>query len=219
MEGRIFSLFLTCVTAMLIFHSNFAKAEVLDENQELSSVIQPEIKRADFDESKIDVNDFEVIVSAGLMSVEDFGTNAVIALKLAYHVSEDFFIDAEYGQSSVGKTSFEILSPGAPLLSEADRDLSYFLVNLGYNFLPGEAFITDKSTYNTALYVLAGLGTTEFAGDSHFTVSYGVGYRFLVSNYMSIYLDVKDITFNIDLIGENKLTHNLETTIGFSYYF
>jgi len=219
MEGRIFSLLLTCITAILLFHSSFANAEVLDENQELSSVIQPEIKRTEFDESKIDVNDFEVIASAGLLSVEDFGVNAVIALKLAYHVSEDFFIDAEYGQSSVGKTSFEVLSPGAPLLSEADRDLSYFLINFGYNFLPGEAFITDKTTYNTALYVLAGLGSTEFAGDSHFTVSYGVGYRFLVSNHMSMYLDVRDITFNMDLIGGNKLTHNLEVTFGASYYF
>jgi len=221
MEGRIRSLLLNCIIFVFCFYSTSVLAsDTLNENQELTSVIQPEIKRQEFDESKIETANFEIIGSFGLLSIEDFGVNPVMVAKVVYHLSEDFFTDIELGLSTAGKTSFETLNPGgAPLISEGDRDFTYFLVSLGYNFLPGEGFITDDTTYNTALYTILSLGSTEFAGDSRFTISYGVGYRFLANNYISVYLDVKDITFNMDILGESKLTHNMEVTFGASYYF
>lgn len=220
MEGRIRSLFLNCAAGVTVLFASTAWSVELNDNQELNSVIQPEIKREKFDESKIETANFEVIASFGLLSIEDFGVNAVLVSKLVYHLSEDFFTDIEIGLSTAGRTSFETLNPGgAPLISESDRDLTYFLVSLGYNFLPGEGFITDKTTYNTALYTIISIGSTEFAGDSRFTLSYGVGYRFLATNSISVYLDVKDITFNMDILGESKLTNNLEVTFGVSYYF
>jgi len=220
MEGRFRSLLLSCITGASVFLSSSALSAELDENQELESVIQPEIERKEFNESKIDIANFEFIGSAGLLSVEDFGVNFVLNAKVVYHITEDFFTDVELGRSVTGKTSFETLNPGgAPLLTDDDRELIYYLVSFGYNLLPGEAFITDKTTYNTALYFIASLGSTDFAGDSHFTVSYGYGYRFLVGNHVSLYLDVKDHTFNSDLLGKSKLTHNLEMTFGASYYF
>ena len=220
MEGRFRSLLLSSITGVSIIFAAPAWSAGLDDNQELTSVIQPEIKRTEFDESKIETANFELIGSVGLLSIEDFGVNAVLGVKLVYHLSEDFFADVSIGKASAGKTSFEKLNPGgAPLLSSADRELTYTLVSLGYNFLPGEAFITDKTTYNTALYFIASLGSTEFAGESHFTLSYGAGYRLLSSNHTSFYLDVRDHTFNMDLFGESNLTHNLEVTFGASYYF
>lgn len=220
MEGRFRSLLLSCLAATGVFLSSNACSVELDGSQELSSVIQPEIKRNTFDESKIETANFEIIAAAGLLSIEDFGVNAVINAKLVYHLSEDFFTGVELGKSSAGRTSFESLDPGGePLIDDADRDLSYLLVSLGYNFLPGEAFVTDRLTYNTALYFIASMGSTDFAGDSHFTVSYGAGYRVLTSNHTSFYLDVRDHTFYMDILGESKLTHNMEVTFGASYYF
>ncbi len=220
MEGRLRSFLLSCITGASIFLSPVAWSAELDENQELESVIQPEIKRKEFDESKIDTANFEILVSAGLLSIEDFGVNLVLSTRLVYHISEDFFTDVGLRKSSAGKTSFETLNPGsAPLLSDADREYQHYFVSFGYNLLPGEAFITDSTTYNSALYLIASIGNTDFAGDTNFTVSYGAGYRLLVSNYVSVYLDVRDHTFNMDLLGESKLTHNLEVTFGASYYF
>lgn len=218
MEGRILSLLLSAITGAMILFSHSAWSEELNENQELVPVIQPEIKRNTFEESKIASGDFEVMAFAGLLSIEDFGVNEVVGARLAYHVSEDFFVNATLGMSEAGKTSYEILN-AASLIPAGERELTYYLINLGYNFLPGEAFITDQTTYNTALYLIAGIGNTDFAGNSHFTMSFGAGYRFLVANFMSVYLDVRDHSFDIDILGESKLTHNLEVSMGLSYYF
>jgi outer membrane beta-barrel protein len=220
MEGRFRSLLLSAITGVSVFLSAAVWSAQLDDNQELTSVIQAEITRIEFDEAKIETANFEIIAAAGLLSIEDFGVNLLVSAKLVYHLSEDFFSSIDLGKSTAGKTSFETLNPGgAALLSNAGRELSYVLVSLGYNVFPGEAFITDNTTYNTALYISASMGSTEFAGDRRFTISYGAGYRLLISNYASLYLDVRDHTFNMDLLGESKLTHNLEITLGGSYYF
>ena len=85
-------------------------------------------------------------VYAGLFSVEDFGANTALGIKLGYHVNEDVLVEFDYGFSDVGQTSFEVLSGGAPLLSDKERELEYYLINIGFKLLPGEAFFTDSST-------------------------------------------------------------------------
>lgn len=192
----------------------------LDDLQDVESVIQPDIKRTKFDESKIEKQSIELIPTLSIFSIEDFGANLMVSLKLQYHASEDFFVGAEYGQSEAGKTSYEILSSGtAPLLNSDQRTYSYYMFTMGYNLLPGEAFVTDKKTFNMALYVTAGLGSVDFGGNTNVVLAFGAGYRLLISDFSSIYLELRDHTFNSDIIGLDKLTHNLEFGVGWSFYF
>lgn len=107
------------------------------DEEEQTNLIQPQIERSEFDESLIDSDDFEIAIYGGYLAVEDFDTNVVIGVKLGYHVSEDFFVQASYGISEVGETSFERLSGGAPLLSDEERELEYYLISLGFNLFPG----------------------------------------------------------------------------------
>jgi outer membrane beta-barrel protein len=84
---------------------------------------------------------------------------------------------------------------------------------------PGEAFLGDGLAFNTALYVIGGAGITKFAGDNRFTLNFGVGYRFLATDWLAIHFDVRDHIFEIDLLGVNKTTHNLETHMGATVFF
>jgi outer membrane beta-barrel protein len=129
------------------------------------------------------------------MSIEDFGSDLVYGVKLAYHVTEGFFVEGSVGRTEGGLTSFEVLSGGAPLLTDSERELTYYNLNVGYNILPGEGFIGEGRAYNTAFYVIAGLGSTSFAGDDRFTVNFGAGYRFLVTDSIALHIDFRDHTF------------------------
>ena len=126
MEVRLRRLLLTC--AAVFFYCNpilaWSQGSDMDALEKVESVIQPEVKRIEFDEAKITEDNFEVIPSIGLLSIEDFGANLVLNIKLQYHVSEDFFVGAEYGQSEAGKTSSEVVG-GAPLMTEDERVLNY----------------------------------------------------------------------------------------------
>jgi outer membrane beta-barrel protein len=180
-------------------------------------VIDPEVERREIKEPKIDRENFEIGAFAGIHSIEDFGTDLVYGVKFAYHLTEGFFVEATAGQTEAGLTSFEELSGGARLFD--DRTLTYYNLNLGYNILPGEGFIGEGRAYNTHLYLIAGLGSTEFADDDRFTVNFGFGFRFLLNDSWTLRLDFRDHLFDIDILGDEKTVHNLEGTFGFTFFF
>ena len=113
----------------------------------------------------------------------------------------------------------ERLSGGAPILPDDDREFTYYNLNLGYNILPGEVFFGEGRAYNTSLYLTAGLGSTRFAGDDRFTVNFGAGYRFLLTDSIAIRMDFRDHLFDIDILGEDKTTHNMEAQLGITVFF
>ena len=182
-------------------------------------VIDPEVARREIKEPAIDREDFEIGGYVGIMSIEDFGSNVSYGIRLAYHVTEGFFVEGTVGQSEGGLTSFEVLSGGARLITDDERVMTYYNLNIGYNILPGEVFIGEGRAYNTNLYVIAGLGSTRFAGDDRFSVNVGAGYRFLLTDAIALHLDFRDHLFDIDLLGEEKTAHNLEFHFGATVFF
>ncbi len=182
-------------------------------------VIDPAVERREVKAAEIDSEDFELSIFTGLMSVEDFGSNAVYGARIAYHVTEGIFAEATYGQTDTDETSFEKLSGGAPLLADDDRQFQYYDISLGYNLLPGEVFVGSNWAASSALYFIAGVGNTRFAGDNYFTVNFGAGYRVLTNDWLALHLDVRDRVFSTDLLGEKKTVHNIEFNLGVSIFF
>ncbi len=225
MENRLFGLFLTKPERLLLgllFVAGSACADqhgaVIVQDESFGQVVEQNVERRQIDESKIDTEDFEISFYAGLISIEDFGVGGVIGGKLAYHLSENLFFEGVYAISEAGKTSFERLGGNVQLLTDNQRQYEFYNISLGYNFL-GETFVGEKRAFNTALYVIGGAGGTEFAGDNFFTVNLGIGYRFLLNDAIALHVDFRDHIFDIDLLGRDKTTNNLEFTLGISVFY
>lgn len=206
--------------ALALACSTLAVTEVAAQSDEDAdgNLIEPQIERVDFDESLIDSYDIELAIYAGLLAMENFDTNLVTGLKLGYHVSEDFFVQASFGRSEVGETSFEKLTGGAPLLSDSERKVEYYLVSLGFNLFPGEAFLTDSTTFNTVFYVSGGIGSTRFAGDDRYTIGLAAGYRTIFADGFSLDIEMRDLIFDMDVFGREETTHNLEFTVALNVF-
>jgi len=182
-------------------------------------VIEPEVARRDVEPPRIDTEDFEVGVFLGQVSVEDFGVNTVAGARFAYHVTEGFFVELAAGQADTELTSFERLSGAAQLLTDEQREYGYYNVSLGYNIFPGEGFVGRRRAFNMATYVIGGVGRTTFAGDDRFTVNLGVGMRLMPLDWFAIHGDIRDHVFDIDLLGQEKTSHNLEAHVGVTFFF
>lgn len=215
MESRLLSILLRTILLSTLLAGGAVQAA--EERQE--QVIQPELDRRVYTEADIDTEDFEVGAFAGVLSIEDFGSNAIYGVRGAYHITEDFFVEASYGTSEAGETSYELLSGAARILTDDQRQYDYINLSIGWNIFPGEAFIWDRWAFNTAFYIVAGVGSTEFAGDSQFTINAGAGYRFLLTDFIALHFDVRDHIFDTDLLGEDKTTHNIEVSGGISVFF
>lgn len=182
-------------------------------------IIDPQVERRTIKRAKIDTEDFELGVYGGILSIEDFESHAVYGARLAYHLTEDFFLEGTVGQSKGGLTSYEIQSGTVRLLTDDDRDYTYYALSAGWNALPGEVFIGKNRAYNTAFYLVAGIGSTDFGGDERFTVSGGFGYRILPADWIAVHFDVRDHVFDSDLSGKKKIVNNLEAHLGLSVFF
>lgn len=222
MENRFRSIFLSLLgTGFILFSTQLYSADEKPDGQtaDNSVLIQPQIDRRSFNEALINANDFEILLFAGYLSIEDFGVNPLLAFKLNYHLNERLFVQLTLAQSKGSETSYEVITQGAPLLTDAERDLQYYSINIGYNLLPGEAFITEKTTFNTALYLIAGIGSTKFAGSDRFSYNYGGGYRFLLNDAFSISTEFRNNVFDVDALGLEKKTNNLEFIVGAGWFF
>ena len=182
-------------------------------------VIDPQVERREIKPAGIDTENWEAGLYVGSLSVEDFEVNPVYGARIAYHVSEDFFAEAIAGRSDAGLSSFERLSGGAPLLTDSERQFTYYSLGLGWNALPGEIFIGGKRAYNSAVYLTLGAGSTRFAGGDHFTLTGGAGARVLIRDWLALHLNIRDHVMEIDVLGNNKTSHNFEASVSLTAFF
>jgi outer membrane beta-barrel protein len=223
MEGRV--LFLLLVVATTAVSSGCARFRASAEADSSAAaqgqppVIEPELERREIEVAAIDTEDFEVGVYAGAMSIEDFGVSTSLGARLAYHITERFFVELAAGASEGEETSFERLSGAAQLLTEEERSLSYYNVSLGYNVFPGEIYLGPQRAINSTIYLIGGVGKTNFAADDRFTLNLGLGVRLVPRDWFAIHADIRDHIFDLDLLGQEKTTHNIEAHIGVTFFF
>ena len=205
---------ITLVNGCFLSNDTFAQ----DATTLLDEVVQPDIERREIKEAEIDAENWEFGFFAGVLSFEDFGTNDVFGLRMAYHITEDWFAEANFGLSELQKSSSENLAGFSPLLTEDERDLSYYNVNLGYNILPGEVYL-GKWAFNSSFYFIVGAGNTLFASDEYFTYNFGAGLRLFATDWIAMHWDVRNHVMEHSLFGEEKEIQNLEAHLGLTLFF
>lgn len=183
-------------------------------------VIEPDIEPRSISEADIDAEFFEIGAFAGMLTIDNFSSEPLFGVSAAFHATEDFFLQFNYGMSEAGLTSFEELSgSNVRLLTDDDRDYSYYDFLVGYNIFPGEIFFSDSLTFNSAFYLVGGVGNTEFGGESNFTTTLGTGFRIVLLDWLTVHVDFRDHMFKSDLIRESQLTHNIELSSGITLFF
>lgn len=224
MEIRFQRIFLvSLILGILPIFSTTALAnstgEAKTENAVQDDMVPIQVERRDVLEDILDSENFEFGVQLGLISIEDFESNLWVSGHFAYHINEHFYAKALYGHSKAGESSFEKLVNVPPLLTDEDRKLNYYGLNIGYNLLPGEVFLNEGVALNSMLSIELGGGSTEFAGDNQFTVNFTVNYRLFLTDWLTWDIGMSDYIFDTSVTGENKTTHNLNLTTGVAFYF
>lgn len=187
-------------------------------------VIQPQVDRREVKLPKYPSKDFEIGAYVGTYAMQNFGSSLVAGVRLGYHISEDFFVHAVYAQTKVSDESFRQILPGG-IFAQPEETLKYYNLSAGYNILPGEVFWGRNTAFASSLYVIAGIGNTNFIASDKVnhrnrqTINYGAGIRVLFHDRFSVQMDMRQHLFELDLLGQNEKTKNLEWTGGVSFYF
>ncbi len=181
-------------------------------------VIVPQVERRDIKRPKYPSNDFAFGLYGGTYATQNFGSAAVSGLRVSYHITEDIFVDGTLGKTKVSDELFRQVLPGGIFVNRSDK-LSYYAISAGYNLLPSEVFFGRSTAKAAQGYILAGVGSTNFAGQKRQTIHAGFGLRLILADWFSLQADVRDHIFSLDLLGKRQSTQNPEITLGLTLFF
>jgi len=196
-----------------------AKPQTSRAAEPAGQVIVPQVERRDVKLPRFASRDISVGLFAGTYATQNFGTSAVSGVRLGYHITEDVFVEATYGATKVSDEDFRQIFPNGGIFTTPTQRLNYYNVVAGYNILPGEVFFGRSRAKISQGYVLAGVGSTDFAGQKRQTISAGFGLRVVFTDWFAVQADVRDHIYSLDLLGKRRSTHNLEVTAGLTVYF
>ena len=180
--------------------------------------VVPQVERRSVTTPAFPSRDFELGAFVGTYATENFGASAVYGLRAGYHITEDWFVEGVFASTQVSDEAFRQILPGGIFATDTER-LSYYHLSAGYNLLPGEVFLGSKQARATAIYLVGGVGSTDFAGQKRQTFHVGFGWRILLGERGALRVDLRDHVFSLDLLGQNQSTQNLEASIGFGFHF
>jgi len=205
------------LSGCFLFHKKPEEEPVLPGEEPPGTVVEPDIARRKVKVPKIRSQDFELGAYAGVLSVQDLQSNLTYGARAAYHVSEDFFLEANYGRGTVSDQVRRVI--GQPFFPSEYQPLTTYGIDLGYNVLPGEVFLGTRRAMSSTFYVLLGAGNTNFNHEDFLTYNAGFGLKVLPTDRLCIRLEARDRAFESDVLGTRHLTNNLEATLGLSGYF
>lgn len=182
-------------------------------------VIVPQVERREVKLPRFASRDISVGLFAGTYATQNFGTSAVSGVRLGYHVTEDVFVEATYGSTKVSDEDFRQIFPNGGIFPTPTQRLNYYNVMAGYNVLPGEVFFGRTRAKISQGYVMAGVGSTDFAGQKRQTISAGFGLRVVFTDWLAVQADVRNHIFSLDLLGKRRDTNNLEVSAGLTVFF
>ena len=181
-------------------------------------VVVPEVDRRDIRNPRYPSNDISVGAYLGTYATQNFGASFVYGVRLGYAITEDFFVEGAYAQTNVSDESFRQILPGGIFVNTTEK-LSYYNLSVGYNVLPGEVFLGRSRAMPSALYLIGGVGSTDFNGQQSQTFNLGIGFRVFLADWAALQVDMRDYIYSLDILGKNQSTQNLEFTGGVTFYF
>ena len=179
-------------------------------------IIEPDKQVAIAQPAAIDTEKFELGMNVGFLAVEDFNSNPIIGLALVYHLTDNWIATANYGISNVSRATFEELAGGNFL---SDYHFETVSLGAGYKLLSGRSFFGKRHKYNSSIYALLGIGNVDFADDNNVSLVAGASYRVVLTDWMTVNLDLKNHSVERDFLDDNKRTNNIEFTLGINALF
>lgn len=184
-------------------------------------IIEPKKQPTPAKSAKIDTEKFQAGFYVGTLSVEDFNTNLMTGLSFSYQLTDDYLVLLNYGTSDVGRSTFERREE-INFLSDEQRSLSYLTLSAGYKLFTARSFFGKNKKYDSDIYLLAGFGEMDYAGEKGNGVSVGASYRVVFTDWMVTTVDIKNHIYDArDVFGLSgtKTTQNIEFSIGINALF
>lgn len=204
MEHRVQRIFLAALLGACLTGASLAGAQVQAQEQPQNI--------------RIDQDVFELGLFTGIINIGDFGSEWAVGISAVFQASEDFFLQYNYMQADTDLSAFE-QSQGA-YFSGDDRTFSHYDLLVGYKIFQGEMYPGEGKENLSSLYLVGGVGDTQFGDEESFTYTLGIGYQIALSRRYVLHADYRNYIYESSLIrSEETTTTNGQFSVGINYLF
>jgi outer membrane beta-barrel protein len=158
-------------------------------------VIVPEVKQPVLNTPRFPSSDIELGIVRGQYGIRYYGFSRTTGLRLAYHINEDFYFEAQVDQTDVSSKRLWRVSPtwnpngpNDPVTNpkysfQGVVPLKTVMLSTGYEgLIPGEIHLFNKYDFLTTGYVLGGVGRVNFNSRNETAFRLGSGFRVYLTN-------------------------------------
>lgn len=160
-------------------------------------------------------------VALGVLSIEDFTSELAVGVSASFLASEDLFIEYNFLATSISESAFEKNAAFTTFTLGEGRRFRHYDLLLGYNLFQTEFLVGDAKSILSKLYLVAGVGDTQFGTEDNFTYTLGVGYRVRLSEKLFFKIDYRNHIYDSALVTgtESDVYHVTQFSSAFGVVF
>lgn len=161
---------------------------------------------------------FELGVAVGVINIADFTSEWTTGLSANFKATEDLFLQYNVFQAKASPSAYE--NNQGNLFDGSDRTFLHYDLLIGYNLFQGEFSPSDSGANLSSLYLVGGVGDTDFGGENRFTYTVGVGYQVALTRRLIARFDYRGYIYKSNLItDEDQTVTTTQMSSGLSFLF
>lgn len=187
-------------------------------NEEVRADLFAKRQRRDVrDRLFLQTNRHEITVLGGYYASDLFDGSGIVGLAYAYHMTEDFAVEASAALSRVGSTSSPELERKFVLLGRRDRRAMLFDADLVWS--PAHAKLRlGGAIAHFDLYAALGAGLVDSPFASDIAANAAVGFKFFMGRAFAVRLDIRNHAYRQQLLAETEWVNDVTAMLGVSLF-
>jgi outer membrane beta-barrel protein len=160
-------------------------------------------------------NRHELGLRGGQYVSDLFDATTVVGAYYAYHLTEDFAVEASGAYTRVTSTGEPELERVFSVLGDPNRRAMLFFANLEWAPLHGK-LQTGGSLVHFDLYLTAGAGVVDSVLSSGVAGDAGLGFMVFLGRAVALRFEVRDHVYRQQLLTRKMLVNDVAATVGLS---
>jgi len=162
-------------------------------------------------------NRHEVTALGGYYVSDLFDATWVAGAAYAYHMTEDFSVEAQGAITHIGSKSEIALEQNFSVLAGKPRRELLFDADLVWNPAHGKLRL-GGAIQHFDLYVAAGAGVIDSVLSSDIAGNAAIGLKFFMGRAMAFRIDVRSYVYRQQLLAKKEWVNDVTSTLGLSFF-
>lgn len=162
----------------------------------------------------------ELSVMGGVYSADLLSSHWMVQGAYTFHVTEELGLEASFAYTRADSEIVRIIENdrGITLLRE-EAPVFVYQAHLLWSIAYGKLRWFGGSITRFDFHLALGGGITDNQSARGLTFSGGLGFKFYLTDWLALRLDVRDQVLQQEVLGESVIVNNVAATLGLSVFF